>query len=319
MFSKLLTNRLGKVAQRLVATNQSAFIKGRYILESVVIAHELVHSLHKSQEKGVVLKLDYEKAYDRVSWDFLFEVLESRGFSNIWIQWIRKLVTGGSLGILVNGEDSPYFKPGKGLRQGDPLSHLLFNLVGDAFSRMLDKSARSGLIQGVLHDFREGGILSLQYADDTILFSSADFSQLLNLKHVIIWFEQISGMRVNFHKSEIITLNLEMKDTKKIASIFNCPIGSFPLKYLGVPLHYDKLPREELQPLVDKLIHRIAGWRGKLLSLAARALLVKTCLASIPIYLLSFIKFPKWAIKILNTQMSNCLWNDLGSSQRPSC
>ena len=98
---------------------------------------------------------------------------------------------------------------------------------------MLDKSARSGLIQGVLQDFREGGILSLQYADDTILFSSADFSHPYNLKHVIMWFEQISGMRVNFHKSEIITLNLQEEDTQRVASIFNCPIGSFPLKYLG--------------------------------------------------------------------------------------
>lgn len=187
-------------------------------------------------------------------------------------------------------------------RQGDPLSPLLFNLVGDAFSRMLEMSACKGLTQGVLQDFKEGGILSLQYADDTILFSSADSSHLLNLKHVISWFEQISGMRVNFHKSEIITMNLEEEDTCKIAKMFNCPVGSFPLKYLGVPLHYDKLSREELQPMVDKLLHIIAGWRGKLLSLAARALLVKTCLASIPIYLLSFIKFPKWAINLLNTQ-----------------
>ena len=122
MFSKLLTNRLG-----------SAFIKGRYILESVVVAHEIVHSLHESKDKGVVLKLDYEKAYDRASWEFLFKVLETRGFSTKWTQWIKQLVTGGSLGILVNGEESPYFKPGKGLRQGDPLSPLLFNLVGDAF------------------------------------------------------------------------------------------------------------------------------------------------------------------------------------------
>ena len=98
---------------------------------------------------------------------------------------------------------------------------------------MLDKLARSGLIQGVLQDFREGGILSLQYADDTILFSSADFSHPYNLKHVIMWFEQIFGMRVNFHKSEIITLNLQEEDTQRVASIFNCPIGSFPLKYLG--------------------------------------------------------------------------------------
>jgi hypothetical protein len=85
-----------------------------------------------------------------------------------------------------------------------------------------------------------------------------------------MWFEQISGTRVNFHKSEIITLNIDEAETKSIASFFNCPIGSFPLKYLGVPLHYEKLFREEFQPLVDKLLHRIAGWRGKLLSLAAR-------------------------------------------------
>jgi hypothetical protein len=88
------------------------------------------------------------------------------------------------------------------------------------------------------------------------------------------------------------------------------------LKCLGVPLHFDKLSREELQPLVDKILKRIAGWRGKLLSLAARALLVKTCLSSIPVYLLSFLKFPKWAIKLLNTQMGNCLWNDLESAHR---
>lgn len=135
----------------------------------------------------------------------MFEVLESRGFSSRWVQWIRQLVTGGSLGILVNGEESSYFKLGKGLRQSDPLSPLLFNLVGDVFSRVLDRAARNGLVQEVLKEFR-GGILSLQYTDDTILFSSSDPFHLNNLKHTIMWFEHISGMRVNFHKSEIITL-----------------------------------------------------------------------------------------------------------------
>jgi hypothetical protein len=89
-----------------------------------------------------------------------------------------------------------------------------------------------------------------------------------------------------------------------------CVVGSFPIKYLGIPLHYEKLRREDLQPLIDKILKRIAGWRGKLLSYAARVLLIKTCLASIPIYLLSFFKFPKWALDLINSQMANCLWND---------
>jgi hypothetical protein len=158
--------------------------------------------------------------------------------------------------------------------------------------------------------------MPLQYADDTILFSSAEFPHLVNLKHVIMWFEQISGMRVNFRKSELLTLNLDEVEIKRAASIISCPIGAFTIKYLGVPQHYDNLTREDLQPLVDKLLSRIAGWRGKLLSLAARTLLIKTCLASILIYLLSFIKFPKWAIQILNSHMGNCLWNDLNDAHK---
>jgi hypothetical protein len=68
------------------------------------------------------------------------------------------------------------------------------------------------------------------------------------------------------------------------------------MNYLGVPLHFDKLARQDLQPLVDKILKRIARWRGQLLSVASRALLIKTCLSSIPVYLPSFLKVPKWAI-----------------------
>ena len=136
--------RLGKVCNRLVATNQSAFIKGRYILESVVVAHEIVHSVHSSKEPGVIIKLDYEKAYDRVNWDFLFEVLKSRKFNPVWINWIELLVKGGSVGVNLNGEESSFFNPGKGLRQGDPISPLLFNLVVDVLNRMLEKAVEGG-------------------------------------------------------------------------------------------------------------------------------------------------------------------------------
>jgi hypothetical protein len=290
--------------------NQSAFIKGRYILESVVTAHERVHSVSGNNERGIVLKLDYEKTYDRVDIDFLLEILQARNFNGTWIGWIRKIITGGSVGVNLNGEESAFFKTGKGLRQGDPISPMLFNLVGDVLIRMLPKAAEQGLVKGLLTNFRKEGVISLQYADDTIIFSSCEDEHLKNLKCCLMWFEQLSGMRINYHKSEIVPLNIGEEISKRVSRLFTCPLRNFPIKYLGVPLSLEKLKREDIQPLVDKILKRVARWRGKLLSQAARLTLVKTCLASIPIYLLSFIKFPKWAIKILNSHMANCLWDD---------
>jgi hypothetical protein len=101
---------------------------------------------------------------------------------------------------MLNREDSTYFKTGKGLRQGDPLSPFLFNLVGDGLSKMLAKAASKGLVRGLLEDFRPGRIASLQYANDTILFSKAEDSILRNLKCILTWYEQVSGMRINFQK-----------------------------------------------------------------------------------------------------------------------
>ncbi|WVZ50554.1 hypothetical protein U9M48_001796 [Paspalum notatum var. saurae] len=285
MISKLLTIRFGKVMQRLIAPNQSAFIKNRYILESVAAAHEIIHSVHKERTPGLVLKLDFEKAYDKVSWDFLFEVLESRGFHEIWISWIKKLVMGGSIGVVLNGEDSSFFKTGKGLSQGDPISPLLFNLVVDVLTRMMSKSSEASMICGLFMQMIQS------------FFSSLNKEHLINLKCIRVWFERISGMSINFHKSEIVALNSDNQT-------------------IHVPLHHEKLSREDLQPLVDKVLKRVAGWRGIFLSHAARLVLIKSCLSSIPIYLLSFIKFPKWAIKLINAQLANCLWNDVEGNRK---
>ena len=124
-----------------------------------------------------------------MSWSFLFDTLEDRGFDPVWINWIRHIVVGRSLGIMVNEEESSYFKPGNGLRQGDPLSPFLFNLVGDSLSRMLKKAIDRGIVTGLLEDFRQRGIVALQYADDTILFSKAEESVLENLKCILMWYE----------------------------------------------------------------------------------------------------------------------------------
>jgi retron-type reverse transcriptase len=167
IFAKALNNRLERVCDKLLAPNQIAFVRGRYILQSVVSAHEILHDSIKSKEKGLVLKLDYEKSYDTVDWQFLKEILVSRGFGKKWVKWIIRLVKGGSICISLNNEDSSYFSPGKGLRQGDPLSPLLFNLVVDVFTRMLMKAS------GFMTPVYPKGVLNLQYAGDTLFFYQA--------------------------------------------------------------------------------------------------------------------------------------------------
>jgi hypothetical protein len=102
IFTKVLTSRIGKVIDHLIASNQTAFFKGRYILESVVIAHEVLHSVLSCRGQGLVLKLDYEKAYDKVNWQFLLDILEKRGFGKRWIEWTKKILFRGSVGLTIN-------------------------------------------------------------------------------------------------------------------------------------------------------------------------------------------------------------------------
>jgi hypothetical protein len=90
--------------------------------------------------------------------------------------------------------------------------------------------------------------------------------------------------------------------------MIGCPVGDLPIKYLGIPWHDHKLRREDLHPLIDKIIKRIACWIGKLLTQAGRLILIKACIVCIPIYLLSFFKFPRWVADLINSHMSNCFW-----------
>jgi hypothetical protein len=168
--------------------------------------------------------------------------------------------------------------------------------VADVFSRMLMKAAKQGLIIGLLPQVVEGGIISLQYADDTLLFLENNLGKASTLKWLLVYFEQMSGMKINYDKSDLLTVGLDENQSNDFAILFCYKRCDFPIKYLGVPLHFDKLPRKDLQPVVDKIIKRFVGWRGRLLSYAGRLTLLKACLASIPIYLLSITKFPKWVI-----------------------
>jgi hypothetical protein len=310
IFTRVLTNIFARILDRLISYQQSAFIKGRYILESVVTAHEIIQEVHRKKDQGLDFKIDYKKAYDRVNLYFLYEIPACRGFGPKIIQMIKQVTQGGSVGVKINDVEGDFFLAGKGHRQGDPLAPLLFNFVVDIFSKMINKGSTCGIIRGLCPQLVPGGAVSLQYADDTLIFLEKDERNAINLKWPLTYFEQISGMKINYHKSELMAINMEQGEMQSFLDIFQCVSGSFPMKYLGIPLHFEKLKREDLQHLIDSLLSRMAGWRGKLLSSEAKRIPIQTCLASIPIYLLTFFKFPKWALQLINTQLANCMWND---------
>jgi hypothetical protein len=260
VFANALNNRLEDISGRLLASNQTTFVKGRYILESVVGAHEIIYYTVKNVGKGIFLKLDYEKAYDSLSWQFLEEMLTSRGFGQRWISWVLSLVRGGSISIRVNDENNHYFKAGKCLRQGDPLSPLMFNLVVDVFTRMLTKAAAKGYITGFMDNLYAESIISLQYVDDALLFLKHRYLEACHLKWLMICFEKLPGMKNNYNKSDLIPLNLSEQGAQMYSRTFCCKLGNFPIKHLGVPVHHEKLKREGIQPVVDKTINMIPKW-----------------------------------------------------------
>jgi hypothetical protein len=116
IFTKVATIRVNSVADNIISPSQTAFMRGRNILEGVVILHETVHELHRKNQSGVIFKIDFEKAYDKVRWNFLIQTLRLKGFSNKWIDWIKSFILGGSVAINVNDEVGPYFQTKKGLR-----------------------------------------------------------------------------------------------------------------------------------------------------------------------------------------------------------
>jgi hypothetical protein len=118
--------------------------------------HEVLHELRVHHKQGIILKLDFEKAYDKVHWGFMMEVLKRKNFLDKWIGWMKQVVEGGRVGILINGGPRIFFKTFKGLRQGDPLSPLLFNLVGDTLSVMLDRAKNSVAIRGLVPNLVDG-------------------------------------------------------------------------------------------------------------------------------------------------------------------
>ncbi|RVW40734.1 Transposon TX1 uncharacterized 149 kDa protein [Vitis vinifera] len=238
IIAKVLANRLKGVMGKLVSNSQNAFVEGRQILDAVLVANEAIDSRKRSVGTGLVCKLDIEKAYDHVNWRFLMSVLEKMGFGPKWRKWIFCCLSTVRMAVLVNGTPTDFFSTFRGLRQGDPLSPYLFVLIMEALSSLISRAEENGFIRGFKATGRRGegvSVSHLLFADDTLLFCEDDRDQLILWKWVVIYFEVVSGLKINLQKSEIIPIG-GVEEVDRAAAVFGCKVGNLPTNYLGLPL-----------------------------------------------------------------------------------
>lgn len=201
----------------------------------------------------------------------------------------------------MNGKLGPYFKTSRGLRQGDPWSPFLFNLVGDALSVILEEAVRNGVLGGIVPHLVEGGLSHMQYADDTILFTTTEEGDILALKFLLFCFEEMTGMKINYQKSEVYVLGVEKEEELRIADILNCKVGEMSFVYLGLSMGVDKLKKKDLIPAMQKARKRLESWHSGHLSFGGgRSGLIPVSQAflyitwAFSIYLVTFIR--KWTV-----------------------
>jgi len=168
-----------------------------------------------------------------------------KGFSPAWCEWISNVMSRGSVAVKVNDNICHYFQTRKGVRQGDPLSPIMFNIVVDMLAILISRAKEANHIRGVVPHLVDEGLSVLQYADDTVIFMDNDLERAKNMKLLLCAFEQLSGLKINFHKSELFCYGAAKVNQIDYAQIFGCDLGSFPFRYLGILMHPRKLMNED--------------------------------------------------------------------------
>ena len=294
----------------LISASQNAFMRGKQILDPVLIANECLDSRLKSGMPGLICKLDVEKAFDHVNWNFLMQMLERSGFSTKWRQWILFCISTVRFSILINGSPCGFFGSSRGLRQGDPLSPLLFVLVMETLGRMLDKAVLEGRMSGFGVGNLEGrsmAVSHLLFADDTLIFCKAYLDQILILRMILIWFKAVSGLKINLGKSELVPVGVVINFDLFLA-VLGCKQGSLPMKYLGLPLGAKFKNKTIWNPILEKMERRLAGWKRLYLSKGGRVTLIKSTLSNLPTYFLSLFPIPASVAKRIEKLQWNFIW-----------
>lgn len=259
----------------------------------------------------MMLKIDMAKAYDRVDWGFLLEVLHAFSFSNNFCKIIDVCVKSPWFSVIMNGTYKGYFQASQGLRHGDPLSPYLFIVMEEVLTRLLKKNFATGRIGTFSHPVGAPLVSHLLYADDLLVFANGQKKSIKSLMDTLATYEKWSGQKISKEKSAIFMSKL-INNSRRLGllRITGFKEGTFPVTYLGAPLFLGRLTSRMMEPLVDNIWKNVVGWKFKLLSQGGRLILVRHVLSSMPIHLLSVLSILLMTISRINSIMANFLWGE---------
>ncbi|CAM8991132.1 unnamed protein product [Rhodiola kirilowii] len=311
---KIFANRLKDILPNIISEMQSAFVPGRLISDNILLAHEVMRYIRsmKRQKTGCFsIKTDMSKAYDRMEWSFLKQMMIKLGFPEQWTRLVMECISSVRYKIKLNDLIIDIPPPERGLRQGDPLSPYLFLICSEWLSMKLVAEANSKRLKGVRVCQGAPMVSHLFFADDSVFFMKATEQNARRLRAILSEYEVLSGQRISAEKSEIVySRNVAAPLRQLINGVFAVKEVEAHSKYLGLPLAFSHNKVELFKYIIQNTWKRIMGWKELQLSAAGKEVMLKSVLQALPIYAMMCYKLPTAVCKRLSGLMRKFWWSN---------
>lgn len=255
-------HRIRPLIQNIISPNQAAFVLGCWIGENTLLVKEIIHSMKRKKGiKGFVgIKVDLQKAYDRVNWQVLMRILDVYGFNDKFKLLIFRCLSSGNSSLLLNGSSFGQIPMERGIRQGDPLSPFIFVLFLEFLSRMITKMDMEGEIERIKIGRSAPAISHIFFADDILIFCKASVEQTGKIIKCLENFCSWTGQSFNTAKSGCFFFgNIQMSLKATIKSILNMKELDKDTNYLGNKLFPSSRSKKDYESIRMKIINRLEG------------------------------------------------------------